>query len=629
MGDDFVPTGIASTFVNAIFPSAIASGDNKDKIAAVSFSGTGAIDDIVLTTDVPAFVAASDVVPATITLGVGVTGVSVKIGDTEFEPLEAGVNPLVFNLPSGTTSFTLAATVDTEKGFEFKGVSEDVDYEAASGLVSWTAGVPTFTVLAKRDNFVFVEDGVETDEKYATLSEALENNTGATIKLLWDYNVSDFEDADFKTFTVGTDVGDVLLDLNGKVITGGGEGDEETLFTVDGTLTIIDSSDANTGKIAYTGDYAVFYAEGSVFVGAVEGDNGPAIDGFLQDEDGGGLFLIRGKIEAAGNTEDEAFLWDEYLGSEDLDVIANAELVGQYWYIVPGEEKLPTFYALTVPEVEGATAAVTVDGAAVVDITAIKEGTEVLVTWTADDGYSITSGETEEITMDADKTALTPKVKAAQKLTITATANATYTVTIDGEEAATGADIESGNVIVITATAKDNYEYKTEPDGWTLDEETGVITQTIEVEDASVTVAIPAPTAKSSESDYPTYIVDPETGTSVDDTVKAQYDAWKEKYGADANSEFSDAFLLNVDPETGDTELDAVAIEVKDGKVTITSDHADVNGYPYIQSANTLGELDAAPKKKITIGADGDIVLDQDDAPAKFFKIGISYTPVE
>ena len=70
-----------------------------------------------------------------------------------------------------------------------------------------------------------------------------------------------------------------------------------------------------------------------------------------------------------------------------------------------------TSYALTLPEVEHATAEVTTNGVLVIDLSKIAIGAKVTVTWTAAPGYVITAGETEEIVMDGDKTAKEPTVE--------------------------------------------------------------------------------------------------------------------------------------------------------------------------------------------------------------------------
>ena len=70
-------------------------------------------------------------------------------------------------------------------------------------------------------------------------------------------------------------------------------------------------------------------------------------------------------------------------------------------------------FTLTIPEVTGASAAVTdAEGVAVTDLTKIVEGTEVTINWTADTGYEITAGATQTITVTADVTAAEPTVQA-------------------------------------------------------------------------------------------------------------------------------------------------------------------------------------------------------------------------
>jgi len=69
-----------------------------------------------------------------------------------------------------------------------------------------------------------------------------------------------------------------------------------------------------------------------------------------------------------------------------------------------------------------------------------------------------------------------------------------------------------------------------------------------------LTLAIPSVTtnatllAKASAPAYPTYLTD------ADSTIKGKYDAWKQTYQADTDSQWENAFLLNMDPTTSVAE---------------------------------------------------------------------------
>ena len=72
---------------------------------------------------------------------------------------------------------------------------------------------------------------------------------------------------------------------------------------------------------------------------------------------------------------------------------------------------------LTVPTVVHATAVVTKGGRPVSDLTKIQKGSEVVVTWTADEGYMIAAGAIETIVMAGNKTAKKPKVDVKKLVT--------------------------------------------------------------------------------------------------------------------------------------------------------------------------------------------------------------------
>ena len=97
-------------------------------------------------------------------------------------------------------------------------------------------------------------------------------------------------------------------------------------------------------------------------------------------------------------------------------------------------------YTLTIPEVEHATATVTVDNEAT-DVRTFDYGTAVVVTWTADATYKIESGATQNITINGAVTAAEPTVvRDVVTITIPAVTGATPAVT-----ASTGTVTYNGN----------------------------------------------------------------------------------------------------------------------------------------------------------------------------------------
>ena len=94
---------------------------------------------------------------------------------------------------------------------------------------------------------------------------------------------------------------------------------------------------------------------------------------------------------------------------------------------------------------------------------------------------------------------------------------------------------------------------------------------------------------------YPTYIEEIEDAT-VKAAYEAKYDTWKGTYGADAESAFGTAFLLNIAPNAADQTLEPASITIADGKVVITAnkDLGAVNGKVYVKTAATLAGLKTA-----------------------------------
>ena len=132
--------------------------------------------------------------------------------------------------------------------------------------------------------------------------------------------------------------------------------------------------------------------------------------------------------------------------------------VGPYDLPAPVAEKV--YHKLSMPDVDDATWTVTTNGVKVADLAKILNGTEVLVTWTAREGYVITSGETETFTMTADYTAKTPTVVRAQqtyRLTLPLVANVTVSVKTNGVEVADRTKILKGTEVTVKWTAIPGY----------------------------------------------------------------------------------------------------------------------------------------------------------------------------
>lgn len=635
IGDNVKLVGVAAMLGNSVFPSAVASGGNGGTtITAASFSGTGAIDDVVFTKKMPNFIAASSAVPVSITLGTGVTGVTVTVGQETINPVDDEATPLVFNLPAGTTSFSLG--YELGDGFaDFEAESDDATFEYTSGsqqegTVSFGGVSLAFSVKASRNNFTYLDDN-DVLQSAVTLTDAIKYvKDGGTIKLAYDYKVADFESfsADHEERYVIDEKG-ITLDLNGKTLDGG-ENDDYALFFVGGTMTVIDS--ATGGKIIYGGSAGVFYMEGTLTVGATSGDNGVYIDGLLF-ADGGEGDIVRANINVADNSKDDAFLWGGQVvtGSDTAD-----EPVNGYWVVAP-QGVLGT-YNVTVDPTANATyaAAYKVGGAAITpanDVLTVTVGQTIVITATPAANYEYAT--TPDGWTAGQDGAITIEVSAAGTVAIPAPTPTTYTVTVmptenaeysavytdEGNEVAFVSDVAtvvSGKSITITARPAEDYEYATTPDGWTAGQN-GVIT--IVVSEAG-TVVIPEPTEKQ-QSEYPSYI---------DENVayKSAYDTWKTNNNVAAgDNKYEAAFLLNIAPDAADQTLEPVSITISGSTVTITANKnlEGVNGKVYVKTATTLAGLASAEWAEATVDeTTGAVkVTPGESDTAGFYKIKVDF----
>ena len=641
-GPGFAATGAAAAFytdsLHALYPSAIpANQTGGQAIAAVAFSGNGSVDDVVFTTDMPKFIKDGESVRTEITLGTGITGVTVTVGENEINPLDATATPLVFNLPAGTTAFVLGVTADGDNGYEFDaatGITASNDVTYAGTTITITGGSPALTVVGKRDNAYYM-DG-ETKVGFATLSEAFTSApAGATIKLGFDYSVADNETTS-PTLPVYTINKNVVLDLNGKTLDGGSS-NNRFLFKVakNYTLTVIDSVPGDEGSIVYGGTKGIFDGNaGDVNIGLTS-DCGPVIVGAVIGSSGWVTEVLHGKFLASVNTtEDDKFVCNsEDYGVDAVPGTCTVTLVGDYWVVEPAS--VGTYNVTVTPTANATYAAAYNDGGAAVefvnDVAAVTVGKTITITATPGSGYEYaetptgwTAGQDGKITIEvsAEATVAIPAPTAVvigtYSVTVTPTANATYAAAYNDGGAAVEfvndvAAVTVGKTITITATPGSGYEYAETPTGWTAGQDGKI---TIEVS-AEATVAIPAPTAKSS---YPSYI------TGHDD-YKDEYDTWAQTYGADTASAYEAAFLLNIAPNAEDQTLKPTAITMEGGKVVITANQTltSVNGKVYVKVATTLAGLSTAEWAEATLSEGKVQVTPGSSDTAGFYKIKVDF----
>ena len=529
----------AASWMNkkALFPSLVETQpDVVQKLSSVALEGTGMIDDISFTSLAPEF--AADGISFRLNWTEGLSTLTVN-GETPsaFVTGSAGYTDIVVG-EAGTTYTVVATAAD---GFKL-GVpttsGSTIGYADGVFTVNGT-GEGTITAIPS----LFQVNGAG---DYASLADAMNAVSSPTdvISLMSNYT------GDQLSFEKSC-----VLDLAGHNIVGTVE-DNAAICVSSGKLVIIDSVGGGviSGGDPYNGTIQN-YAE--LVLGASTGDAGITVDGIVY-HDGKKMVIVRGKFELETNQEDDiAAMKDE-----------NSSITKDDTYIIvtpgegPGPDPEPTTYTLTIPEVTGATAAVTKDGVAVTDFTKIAKGTTVVVTWTATEGYKITDGSTEQvIMMDGNKVATAPTVQAIQYATveITPVEHCTITVKNGNADVATGAkfDIDYKVTLTVTRTPADGYEL----DGCAASEDVTLS----KAETYTITAAVKP---VSSGKTYPTYIP-----AGASEATKAKFDAWStSKAGGDRDTASAnmEAFLLNVAPEAA-----AVAAEKANFKVTAITVSAD------------------------------------------------------
>lgn len=145
--------------------------------------------------------------------------------------------------------------------------------------------------------------------------------------------------------------------------------------------------------------------------------------------------------------------------------------------------------------------------------------------------------------------------------------------------------------------------------------------------DAAMAVAI---TSEQIPVTYPTYVGD-------DATLRTKYDAWKNAYQADTQSQWESAFLLNMDPTASVAEGTALLkiasitevsggweLEIVSDATTLTATDGTVlvgNGYLRIIAADTLAGLTTATPSYINVAVtNGKITVTVPASNGKFMK---------
>ena len=257
--------------VHALYPS-LKSWDatGVNTFTAVAFSGVGAVDDIMFTTN--AYDVAFTAPPASLTVDwtVGIATVTITRGE------EA---PIVI-----ATEGVAGSTNITEKG------SYTIAATVQTGYVAATVSQAQVTIENTEEtvNVSTVEGYAEINGTlYATLAEAVAAaQSGATVKL---YKGNDLG-AD--TLVINNQNA-FVLDLNGQVLSGS---NSDGVISVGSALTIIDS--IGGGAVSNTTDeaVAVLVAGGSLVIGYAENDMGANFVGQVGVDNEEPLSIVRGKF---------------------------------------------------------------------------------------------------------------------------------------------------------------------------------------------------------------------------------------------------------------------------------------------------------------------------------------------
>lgn len=529
------PSAVAGVWAgkNALFPALVDYSSRQ--LSAVALEGTGMIDDISFTSVAPDF--AQDGNLFTLTWGAGLSALTLN-GETvaDFTAGEEGSTVILVTTPG--TTYTLSATPDSANGWAIAGVTA-VGGVAYADNTFTVNGIGTGTIATKQACYTVNGAGAfETFDE--ALAEALKTDS-STISLTADVTEC--------ISVAGAEGKAIVLDLAGHDITCITEdGSDPAIVVSSGTLTLIDS--VGGGVISSNCEDAAVYGdeEGTIILGAAEGDEGITVDGYVLIT-GEGLFVC-GKFAAAVNSVDEI----QEILAEGSTITTDED----YIIVTPGDTPVPTTYTVTVNAGTGTT---------VPDAPTkpVEENTEVTLTVGLVDGYKnlvVTVNDEETSVVDGK---VTFTVTADTIVNVSATKMATYTVTIAetlGDNVtsitATPTSIREDAVsktVTLEATFEDDYEL----DYFTVDGEK-IVGKTFELTANAVVNAVAKKTVGPEPEDWP---ADPSTvkGQTAGDAFGLTGDmaaapadkvaTWakaKEVSFADRTTAIKiDAYLLNVD----------------------------------------------------------------------------------
>ena len=260
-------TAVASKWntQGALFPSIDVSSTAKNTFTAAGFIGTGAIDDVTITSVAPAFASDGEKVFVTWTAGIG----TLQIGGQPVDGFVAGQAGSIELDYDAAASYTVFATP----------LSDDYNIGA------WTLGGTEVTPVAGNNGYSYAfEPGANGEisigftlpvakvgnDRFNDLQQAFDaavtasaSGTPATVKLLDNVTFADQEDG------VLIESGKIIFDLNGKTIAAA-EG--ATLSSA-----LINAFNANLQIITSVAGGTLSYPDGEDDLGAINIGNGAAL----------------------------------------------------------------------------------------------------------------------------------------------------------------------------------------------------------------------------------------------------------------------------------------------------------------------------------------------------------------
>ena len=357
------PTALAWADKDAFFPSMVAAGtEGGDTITSAAFLGVGAVDDVSFTPNAPTFAADS------------------RFFTVKWDP--KAFNSLTVN---GQTNDVADGTCDIEGvGNEVAVVCELVDNYVVTGAVCdanssfdlatmkfTLTGTSVATLLTQKRMFKVGDNYYETFEKALEAAE-----DGGTVQLAADIELEEplsIEDMDITIDLAGHDI--TICAANDPAIGGSGEAN----------ITIIDS--IGGGEVSNTdeSDPVAVYTEGSLTIGAYEGDMGASFNAPVDAD--GDLLIISGKFLADG-----PFAYED---SVDENSTVSDEAIDGYWVVTAGEPPVVDSYKVSWEPAANATTDATVDEVGIDNPSYVEIGKTVVFTVEPDDDYEFADEEYE------------------------------------------------------------------------------------------------------------------------------------------------------------------------------------------------------------------------------------------